>query len=119
AHPLVSKEFFVVAAQFVIQTRVGYVGQFHFTFARSRRHAAAFADVAHAAARGLHHLIGHPAVLWIEPPAKHYRGIVHRLRHLVAPELLVTAMRQQNGLSVRRFHRWQSTQEPRSQTSPL
>ena len=52
-------------------------------------------DVPHPAARRLHHLVGHAAVVREEAPAEHHRGVIHGLRHLVAPQFAVTPMRQE------------------------
>ena len=85
----------VVFFEFVVEAGAGYVGQLHLALARGGGRAAPLADVPHAAARGLHHLVVRARMLVNEPVAEDHRGVIDRLRHLVAAKLLVATMRQE------------------------
>jgi hypothetical protein len=99
-----AEERLVIPKQLVAQAGVGHIREFHLALARGCRHAAALADIPHAASCRLHHLVGHLAVLPVKPPAEHHRGVIHRLGHFVAAQLAVVAMRQKYAGRFKRVH---------------
>jgi hypothetical protein len=57
AEAVLDEETFVVLEEFVVEAGAGDIGELHLGFARGGGGAAAFANVADAAAGGLHHLV--------------------------------------------------------------
>lgn len=88
---------FVVEAQ-LFQAGAGHAGQLEFGFLGRSAGRAAFGDVLHTAARGLHHLIPRPAAGRDIPSAKPHRHVIAQPRQLKALQLLVSAMPGNNRL---------------------